>query len=61
MIDLANFTNLRKLDLSFNSLKEIDESMFPELPNLERLRVSQNLIVHIFQGAFDKFKALKNL
>lgn len=57
-----NMTNLRKLDLSNNNLKQIDEDTFNEyLENLEYLKLNQNSIAHVFQGSFGKLKGLKQL
>lgn len=54
-------TSLRKLNLANNSISEIDASSFGDLFQLEVLRLSQNLIAHIYQGAFDSLVSLKNL
>lgn len=47
--------------MSDNSLKKIDSSSFGEILALEKLKLSYNLIVHIFQGAFEKLPMLKQL
>lgn len=59
--DFANFTNLRRLDLGENSLRAINNNTFGEIKTLEKLKISLNLVVHIFQGAFDGLPQLKQL
>lgn len=59
--DLANFTQLRKLDLTGNSLTKIEPLFLRELFNLEKLKLAFNQIVHVFQGAFDESPQLKQM
>lgn len=60
-MDFVNMTNLRRLILTNNSLSQLDGSSFGDLFKLEVLKLSQNLIAHIYQGAFDQLISLKNL
>lgn len=59
--DFTNFTNLKRLDLTQNSLKSIELDMFGEIKTLERLKLSTNLIAHIYQGSLDGLVGLKQL
>lgn len=57
-----NLTELKRLDLTGNFLKDIDKDTFGGvLHNVERLRLANNSIKHIFAGAFDGFTNLTHL
>lgn len=57
-----NFTELKRLDLSSNFLKDINKNTFSEiLSSVERLLLSNNTISHIFPGSFDSLTDLKQL
>lgn len=56
-----NMTALKKLDLSFNSIRQLDEAAFGDIKQLERLKLRNNQIEYIFQGTFDGMPALKQL
>ncbi|KAL9884066.1 remoulade isoform 1-T2 [Glossina fuscipes fuscipes] len=57
-----NFTELKRLDLSSNFLKDINKNTFSEiLSSVERLLLSNNTISHIFPGSFDSLIDLKQL
>lgn len=57
-----NMTNLKKLDLSHNSLNIINEETFNEyLESVEYLKLNQNNITHVIQGSFSKLKSLKQV
>ncbi|XP_055683344.1 adhesion G protein-coupled receptor A3 [Lutzomyia longipalpis] len=57
----VNLTQLRRLDLTHNSMRLIDETVFGEMPKLEDLKLAQNLIAHIYQGSFDRMPSLRLL
>lgn len=59
--NFLNMSSLKKLDLSFNVLREIDETSLGELRFLEKLKLRNNQIEHIYQGSFDGLHALKML
>lgn len=59
--NFINMTSLKKLDLSYNALQEIDETSFGEIRTLEKLRLKNNLIQHVIQGSFDGLLNLKLL
>lgn len=60
--DFHSFTELKRLDLSSNLLTELDKDTFgSSLENVERLRLANNSISHIYEGAFDKMPKLKQL
>lgn len=54
-------TNLRKLNLANNSISQINSNSLGDLFKLEVLKLSQNLIAHIYLGAFDALVSLKSL
>lgn len=54
-------TNLRKLNLANNSIAQIDSNSIGDLFKLEVLKLSQNIIAHIYQGSFDALVSLKSL
>lgn len=54
-------TNLRKLNLANNSISQLDTNSFGDLFRLEVLKLSQNLLAHIYQGSFDALVSLKSL
>ncbi|XP_061386451.1 adhesion G protein-coupled receptor A3 [Musca vetustissima] len=57
-----NLTDLKRLDLSGNMLKTIDKTTFGDaFESLERLRLANNSIAHIYPGSFDHLKNLKIL
>lgn len=57
-----NLTELKRLDLSFNQFKIIDKTTFGDsLIGLERLKLSNNSIAHIYPGSFENFSSLKYL
>ncbi|XP_073834952.1 remoulade [Musca autumnalis] len=57
-----NLTELKRLDLSGNMLKTIDKTTFGDaFESLERLRLANNSIAHIYPGSFDHLKNLKIL
>lgn len=64
-VEFENFINmsesLRKLDLSFNSIRQIDETAFGDIKALEKLKLKNNQIEHIFQGSFEGLPSLKML
>lgn len=51
-------TNLKKIDLSNNSIKEIGKEAFDGLKNLKSLNLSQNWIENLENGVFKNFKSL---
>ncbi|XP_065170512.1 LOW QUALITY PROTEIN: adhesion G protein-coupled receptor A3 [Atheta coriaria] len=57
----SELPNLRRLDLSGNSIKIIDQLSFNNLQVLESLKLSQNQIVTIEKGTFTQFQNLKDL
>ncbi|KAH8367870.1 hypothetical protein KR084_003746, partial [Drosophila pseudotakahashii] len=60
--DFQNFTELKRLDLSFNLLTELDKETFGEsLLHLEKLKLAGNAISHIYEGTFDRMPKLKLL
>ena len=60
--DFGNFTELKRLDLSSNQLQEIDKiTVGPGLSSLERLKLANNSIGHIYAGAFAGLPSLKQL
>ncbi|EDV47218.2 adhesion G protein-coupled receptor A3 [Drosophila erecta] len=60
--DFRNFTELKRLDLSFNLLTELDKDTFGDsLAHLEKLKLAGNAISHIYEGTFDKMPKLKLL
>lgn len=57
-----NLTELKRLDLSFNQFKIIDKATFGDsLVGLERLKLANNSIAHIYPGSFDNLSSLKYL
>ncbi|XP_072032287.1 uncharacterized protein [Amphiura filiformis] len=52
---------LRIVDLSFNLLAEIDDSVFHNLPNLHTIDLSNNRITHISQYSFYLLGSLQHL
>ncbi|KAI8116106.1 hypothetical protein FF38_01531 [Lucilia cuprina] len=57
-----NLTELKRLDLSFNQIKVIDKSTFGDATiSVERLKLANNSIAHIYPGSFDHFPNLKQL
>lgn len=57
-----NLTELKRLDLSGNLIKSIDKTTFGDaFENLERLRLANNSIAHIYPGSFDHMTNLKQL
>lgn len=60
--DFQSFTELKRLDLSSNLLTELDKDTFGNsLQNIERLRLANNTISHIYEGAFEQMPKLKQL
>uniref|UniRef100_W8BNX9 G-protein coupled receptor 124 n=1 Tax=Ceratitis capitata TaxID=7213 RepID=W8BNX9_CERCA len=60
--DFSNFTQLKRLDFSSNLFRKIDKDTFGgALPNLERLKLSNNSIRHIYSGSFELLQNLKQL
>ncbi|XP_016923980.2 adhesion G protein-coupled receptor A3 [Drosophila suzukii] len=61
-LDFANFTELRRLDLSFNLLTELDKETFGKsLGHLEKLKLAGNAISHIYEGTFNFMTRLRLL
>lgn len=57
-----NLTELKRLDLSFNQIRTIDKTTFGDaLVGVERLKLANNSIFHIYPGSFDSFPNLKQL
>lgn len=60
--DFRNFTELKRLDLSFNQLTELDKDTFGDsLGHVEKLKLAGNAISHIYEGTFDQMPKLKQL
>lgn len=60
--DFRNFTELKRLDLSFNLLTELDRETFGDsLAHVEKLKLAGNAISHIYEGTFDQMPKLKQL
>ncbi|XP_026224758.1 osteoglycin, paralog b [Anabas testudineus] len=63
--DFADMATLRRIDLTGNSISEIEDGAFLKLPNLEELNLSQNRLtklpalptkLHFFDASFNRLK-----
>lgn len=60
--DFHSFTELKRLDLSSNLLSELDKDTFGNsLLNVEHLKLANNSISHIYEGAFELMPKLRQL
>ena len=59
--DFQGLVNLEGLDLRFNSLTELPEGIFNDLPKLLALWLNHNLITELPDGAFDNLVKLRGL
>ncbi|XP_071052231.1 toll-like receptor 2 type-2 [Onthophagus taurus] len=57
---IAN-TTITELNLNRNQFHKIDENTFPEMPNIESLKLEECVITDIKENAFIYFKNLKEL